>query len=230
MAKNLKLVKNSQYYQVVIYFLLLNFLIGCTTPRLPLEIVPERVGGVIHTVQKGETLWRISKVYNVNLDTIVKVNKITDHTKIKVGQKLLIPGVEKKREVLNLSLKDSYTFIWPTKGEIVSYFREIKNHLINKGIIIRARLGQEVLSSRAGRVAFCAENLDGYGKIIIIEHDEGFATIYANNLENLVKLNEKVEQGEVIAKVGMDQRLNMPALHFQIRKNNKPQNPLYYLP
>ncbi len=207
---------------------------GCAARnRLPLEIKPmPRVRGIIHNVKKGETLWRISKVYNVDLTKLVKVNRIADKTKIRVGQKLLIPGVKKKKSVLRASSKSNSnaSFIWPVKGQIISYFNQKNNRITNKGINIQTKYGTNIASSRGGVVTFCAENLKGYGKTIVIDHNNGFVTIYAHNSQNLVKINDKVNQGTVIAKAGSSGRATETILHFQVRRWNRAQNPLYYLP
>lgn len=211
---------------------ILILLSGCTIKStLPLETTYlPRVSGIMHTVEKGQTLWRISKIYNVDLDKIVKVNRISDKTKIGIGRDLLIPGAKEKKKIYTSSSNKNLSFIWPVKGEITSYFTEKKDHIINKGINIKAKLGTNVLSSRAGIVCFLAENLKGYGKTIFIDHQDGFVTVYAHNSESLVKLNARVKQGAVIAKVGKGGRIDVPALHFQIRKGTRPKNPLHYLP
>lgn len=204
-------------------------LTGCAArSRLPLELAPlPKVYGITHIVQRGETLWRISKTYNVDLDKIVRANRIPNRSKIIAGQTLVIPDAKKKKKTTRSNLSRNSSFIWPVKGKIVSYFKDKQEHLINKGVNIEARPGADVLSSRSGIVTFSAENLKGYGKTIIIDHNDGFITVYTYNSKNLVKLNDRVNQGTVIAKVGGNGRAT---LHFEIRRSNKPQNPLYYLP
>lgn len=203
---------------------------GCAVKtNLPLEMAPTPGAvGIMHTVQRGETLWRISHVYNLDLDKIIQANRITDTTIIRPGQNIFIPGVKKDIPVPNYN--DKSGFIWPVRGKIDTYFKSERGHLINKGVNIKAKFGADVLSSRSGVVSFCADNLAGYGKTIIIDHDDGFVTIYAYNSQNLVKANDRVTQGMAIAKVGLNERAGGAMLHFEIRKANKPQNPLYYLP
>ena len=207
---------------------------GCAAKSsIPVEIklIP-RVRGIIHNVKKGETLWRISKIYNVGLAELVKVNKIADKAKIHVGQKLLIPGAKRKKSVLRASSKsnNNASFIWPVKGRIISYFNQKNNRVASRGIDIQTKYGADIVSSRGGVVTFRAENLKGYGKIIIVSHDDGFVTIYAHNSQNLVKINDRVNQGTVIAKAGSSGRAADATLQFQIRRWNRAQNPLYYLP
>lgn len=163
----------------------------------------------------------------VDLEKIIAENKLTDTALIKTGQDLLIPGIKKN---ISLEYKDTANFMWPVKGRIASYFKSENDHIINKGINIKTRFGSNVLSSRAGVVSFVADNMDGYGKIIIIDHNDGFVTIYAYNSQNLVKASDHVTKGMVIAKAGINTNNRESMLHFEIRKGAKPQNPLYYLP
>ncbi len=221
----------SNFLFSIFYFLFSAILIsGCAVKtNLPLEMAPTPGAvGIMHTVQRGETLWRLSRIYNLDLDKIIQANRITDTTIIKPGQNIFIPGV--KKDVSFSNYNDNSGFIWPVKGKIAAYFKSEKDHLINKGVNIKAKFGADVLSSRAGVVSFCADNLAGYGKTIIIDHNDGFVTIYAYNSQNLVKANDRVTQGMAIAKVGVNERAGVAMLHFEIRKGNKPQNPIHYLP
>jgi len=113
---------------------------------------------------------------------------------------------------------------------VVSYFGATSNMAKNKGIDIAARQGAAVLASRGGKVTFTSERLKGYGKTVIIDHLDGFETVYAYNAQNLVDTNQRINQGDVIAKTGKTGRADRPMLHFEIRKKHKPQNPFYYLP
>lgn len=208
---------------------------GCAVKKsaLPLDIIPKTaISGITHAVQKGETLWRISRIYDVDLDRLALANNIGDRTRINAGQLLVIPGIKAKprKDLSGITDKDSYGFIWPVKGEVISYFSDANEHLITKGVIIKTKLGADVLCARSGIVAFSADNLTGYGRILIINHDDGFSTVYGGISGNLAKLNDHVSQGAIIAKAGIDKRSGVPALLFQIRKGALPKNPLYYLP
>jgi len=205
---------------------------GCATVsqypvQVPLAVERPNMPGIYHKVEKGQTLWRISKYYNVGIDEIVKINRIPDITQISVGQLLFIPKAEPKTR--SVSAVDS-DFIWPIRGKVVSFYGSKKDGVLNKGIDICANEGKDVVASRAGKVVFSDSKLKGYGQTIIIDHDDGFSTLYAQNSSSLVKTGEFVKQGQVIAKVGCTGRAKKPCLQFQIRKGDKPQNPFYYLP
>jgi len=216
--------------------ILLSFLIsGCATLP-PTARVSQKgfAAGTYHEVKKGESLWGIAKERNIELATIIKANHLPDASKIEVGQLIFIPKSKKitQERVPTKKIKGSKFegFIWPTSGQVVSYFGSMSNLAKNKGIDIQAKEGSPVVASRSGRVTFVSEYLKGYGKTIIIDHPDGFQTVYAQNSQNLTNFDKFVTQGMVIAKVGKTGRANRPSLHFEIRKNHKPKNPFYYLP
>ena len=99
----------------------------------------------------------------------------------------------------------------------------------NKGVDIRAIEGSAVRASRAGKVVYCDSQLKGFGKTVILDHGNNYQTVYSYNRDILVKVGDVVEQNTVIAKVGRTGRAREPSLHFEIRRNGEPQNPIYYL-
>ncbi|OGW75214.1 MAG: hypothetical protein A2Z72_04015 [Omnitrophica bacterium RBG_13_46_9] len=225
--------------RLLLGILLLVSLAGCATaPRKrPTGVPPDATAaaGRYHEVKKGQTLWSISKMYDVTLEEIIRSNRLPDASKIEVGQLIFIsraPGnaPSKTGRAVNIKEKNTEGFIWPVKGVVVSYFGSLRNLAKNKGIDIETREGSDVLASASGRVTFCSNNLKGYGKTIIIEHAGGFQTVYAHNAQNLVDVDQNVKQGAVIAKVGKTGRVEKPTLHFEIRKEHNPQNPFYFLP
>ena len=208
-------------------------LAGCAAVvRAPDDLSRISTPGIYHEVKRGESLWEISKIYDIKLKEIVEANRLPDASKIGVGQLIFIPEAGEDmatRASFARSLKIE-GFIWPVRGKVVSYFGSTKDMAKNKGIDIRAREGAAVAASRGGKVTFASDHMEGYGKTVIIDHLDGFETVYAHNAENLVTVDRTVSQGEIIAKAGKTGRPERPCLHFEIRKNHKPQNPFYYLP
>jgi len=117
------------------------------------------------------------------------------------------------------------SFIWPIKGRVLKRFSLTRN----KGIDIVGKQGQPVKSAEAGKVVYCAQGLIGFGKLIIIKHNDDYLSAYANNSRLLVNEGQNVKKGQVIAKVG-DVGIKRTSLHFEIRKNGKPVNPIHLLP
>ena len=211
----------------VIFFLLLA-IAGCATPQTHYAPQFNAISGVYHYVKSGETLWSISRLYDVDIKTILSANNIHNTTYVTRGQRLLIPGASKRiEEQKTFSFSDS--FIWPLRGTIVSYFGAKMDRTRNKGIDIKAYEGSTVRAAKAGKVVFCDEWLKGFGKTVILDHGDDFQTVYAYNSIILVKPGDSVEQNSIIAKVGRSGRAKEPSLHFEIRRNGEPQNPFYYL-
>lgn len=212
-------------------------LAGCATTLPPQAVstapLPQPYHqGVYHTVLRGQTLWRIAKAYNTDIKDIIEVNRISNPSKIDAGQMIFIPRAKSpvEGEFKVPVAKSEKGYVWPVKGRVVSYFGSKKDYVNNKGIDIEAEDGQVVIASRSGKVVFCDENVKGMGKVVIIEHSDGYSTLYANNSANLVRSGDHVKQSEPIARAGSTGRAKRPILHFQIRKGHKPQNPFYYLP
>ncbi len=125
-------------------------------------------------------------------------------------------------------IKSTLKFVWPVKGVIVGTFNQIKNNDFNRGIDIKTNYRALVRASERGKVAFVGA-LRGFGKTIIISHPKGLITVYTNNCEVFVKEEKEVEKGEIIGRVGLDPWTGEPILHFEVRKNTVPVNPLVYL-
>ena len=212
-------------------FIILLALSGCaTTSRTPSHVVRSTTDGAYHEVTKGQTLSSISKAYDVPLDKLIKANRLPDASKIEVGQLIFVPGKSAdKSMVTHPKMSKTESFIWPIKGKVISYFGSTSNLVQNKGIDIETMRDRNIVASRSGKVSFVSDNLEGYGKTVIIDHPEGFQTVYAYNSKNLAVLNSYVTQGDIIAKTGDTGRAKIPTLHFEIRKNHKAQNPFYYL-
>ena len=115
-------------------------------------------------------------------------------------------------------------WIWPTSGKLLASFS--KN---SKGVKISGQAGQPILASAAGEVVYSGHGLRGYGNLIIIKHDNTYLSAYAHNSKLLVKEGEAVVKGQKIAEMG-NTDTDTIQLHFEIRKNGKPVDPLEYLP
>lgn len=218
MFKNKLFFLHYSYLLFIIYFLL--FLSGCATAPKPAPLKAQKLPGIYHKVERGETLWRISKMYNSGLEELVKVNRITEAAKIGAGQLIFIPGGKKSQTAAGVLPAED--FIWPVKGKVVLNFGQIANNTVNKGIDIEAHSASNIVASRSGTVVFYNPDFGGFGKTIIIDHKDGFSTVYARNSQAFIKLGDTVEKGSKIAKSRY--------LHFEIRKGLISQNPGFYLP
>jgi len=115
---------------------------------------------------------------------------------------------------------------WPVTGKIVKTYKA--NEPSRKGIGISGKSGQSVKAAAGGTVVYSGNGLINYGNLVIIKHSHSFLSAYAYNQSLLVKEGDSVKRGQSIAKMG--QVNSRPQLHFEIRRNGKPVNPLHYLP
>jgi lipoprotein NlpD len=115
---------------------------------------------------------------------------------------------------------------WPANGKVLHSFNQGSNP---KGVAIRGTAGQPVLATASGKVVYSGSGLRGYGKLIIIKHNNTFLSVYAHNRELLVKEGERVSRGQKIAEMGSTSA-DGAALHFEIRRLGKPVDPLKFLP
>ncbi|MDP2945700.1 MAG: LysM peptidoglycan-binding domain-containing protein [Atribacterota bacterium] len=181
---------------------------------------------IIYSVKKGESLWSISREYNVKLEAIIAANSITDASKISAGQQLRIPNVPGTGTSSNI-----YNFIWPVRKRINSpYGMRVSGGRkeFHSGIDIGAPTGTNIVAAESGRVSYSGY-MRGYGNVIILSHDGGYSTVYGHNSVNLVKTGQSIKKGSVIAKVGRTGNATGSHLHFEIRLGGKPVNPLSYL-
>lgn len=115
---------------------------------------------------------------------------------------------------------------WPVKGALRSTFGPNAGR---KGLDIAGKLGQPVLAAAGGKVVYSGNGLIGYGNLVIIKHDAHYLSAYGHNRRLLVKEGSEVKQGQKIAEMG-DSGKEGVVLHFEIRRDGKPVNPLRYLP
>lgn len=121
-------------------------------------------------------------------------------------------------------IDDGLGWIWPAKGKLLEGFSEA-----TKGIDIAGKPGQAVTAAAAGKVVYSGAGLKGYGNLIIIKHNNSYLSAYAHNDKILVKEGQTVTKGQKIAEMGST-GTDLVKLHFEIRKNGKPVDPLKHLP
>jgi murein DD-endopeptidase MepM/ murein hydrolase activator NlpD len=234
---------------VVMVFLIMIFLTGCATsyrtgmyppPKFKKELDSLKSNtstqkSTRYTIKKGDTIWRIAHNNGVLPDEIIKANNIKNVENIKPGQQLIIPrGVsaskaapERKAPVYIKKLNES--FKWPIRGKILFGFDKWIDGYKNKGIDIQAVNGQPVKASKSGIVALISDTPDGWGKVVVLQHDDGSYTWYAYNSRILVKKGDYVLQGQTITEAGSTGRAKIEKLHFKIFLHGVPVNPISHL-
>ncbi len=203
--------------------------------------VPNRIG-LYYTIKKGDTLKKISKRFRVKTSEIISNNRL-GKSRLIAGNKIFIPGAAgtfkrkksavKKVKMKGLTAKRKIKFIWPIRGKLTSGFGTRKDPLSGKrqfhcGIDISSNVGRKIKASASGTIIFSGWKR-GYGNVVIIRHKFGYITVYAHNSKNLLKANDNVKAGDIIALTGMTGAVTGAHLHFEIRKYVTPLNPLRLL-
>jgi len=145
----------------------------------------------------------------------------------KSTQKTPKPIVNSRKAPNNWGKGDSPKWSWPAKGKLIAKFSA--KSPANKGIDIAGRLGESVTAAAAGSVVYAGSGLLGYGNLVIIKHNEQYLSAYAHNKRLLVKESQKVKAGQSIAELGSS-GTDKVKLHFEIRRQGKPVDPMLYLP
>ncbi len=212
-----------------------------------------------HVVVQGQTLFRISEAYRVPVATILDANRLKPKAPLRVGQRLWIPGAKrtaavaasrsltpKERETLERSLRDDTLpeppetapgtriktdapFIWPILGPINSPYGPRWGRF-HAGVDIGSPQYQEVVAAADGEVLYASETKGPLGQAVVLQHANGIRTIYAHLSIIASEDGETVRQGQPIGGVGSTGRATGPHLHFEVRENGKPVEPLAYLP
>jgi len=118
---------------------------------------------------------------------------------------------------------------WPAQGRILSSFGQKEGSSTNDGIDIMAPEGSSVKAAENGVVIYAGDGLKEFGNTVLIRHENNIVTVYGHNSKILVQRGQKVRRGDEIAKSGMSGNASTPRVHFEVRKNSSPVNPIKYL-
>ncbi len=229
-------------------------LFGCNDLRNPNVIRPGATlripnqDGIFHKIKSGETLAGVAKKFGITADRIREANGEAALNPFPVGKEIFLPGARpeavesssssgssrsgssSKSSSAKVSSSSSRSFKWPVVGKINSPFGWRRHPVTRRrdfhtGIDIKAPRGRAIHAARGGRVEYSGW-MGGYGRVVVIDHGDGHSTLYAHCSSLSVRKRQKVSQGQVIATVGTTGRTTGPHLHFEIRRGNKPVNPL----
>jgi murein DD-endopeptidase MepM/ murein hydrolase activator NlpD len=180
-----------------------------------------------YVVRQGDTLSGVARRFDVAMADVAATNGIESPYRLSVGQSLEIPGVETAKAVPDAAPPPltGRGFLWPVDGKVVGGFGLAGNGQHHNGINIAARKGAPVVASEDGIVVYASDGIDGYGRMILVRHAEGYITTYAHNATLLVEVGDVVRRGQVIARVGDTGDVSTSQLHFELRRGTKPINP-----
>lgn len=212
----------------------------------------------IYTVKPGDTLYSIAWELGIDNSDLAFRNNIAAPYLIFPGQELRIRGSVKRAQSIPTKIvkkpsdlpktKNSapklpqprsqfppkqevnsrqLSWAWPASGRIIDQFST--NKPVNKGIDIAGRLGDSVYAAAAGSVVYAGTGLRGYGKLVIIRHNDQFLSAYAHTHRILVNEGDQVKVRQKIAEIGST-GANDTKLHFEIRRGGQPIDPVQFLP
>jgi len=204
-----------------------------------------------YTVLPGDTLFSIARRYGLGVGSLAQLNQISDPSQLRAGQVLQLRSQAVARAVTQpvtepagvrpvagassgASAQPASTprasdakliaWDWPAGGRILRAFS-----VNTKGIDVEGKIGDPVKAAADGTVMYVGNGVRGMGNLILLGHSNGFISAYAHNQALLVKLGQQVKQGAQIASIGQSDTTS-PRLHFEIRRDGTPLNPLSYLP
>ncbi len=233
-------------------------MVGCTTPRTKPASVVDRTSNVVETappgyyrVKKGDTLARIALDNGQAPRDVIAWNNLANPNQIEVGDLILVKPPAGAKPIAKPATKSAdaiktdapkakesaksdspatemvaepgIRLSYPAKGKITTEFSEA-----NKGIDIAGKAGDPIQAAADGKVVYAGNSLRGYGNLVIVKHDNTYLTAYAHNNKLLVNEGDAVRKGQKIAEMG-DTDTTSVKLHFELRVNGKPVNPVPYL-
>lgn len=211
-----------------------------------------------HTVEAGQTLYSIAWTYGYDYRVVAKWNKIKAPYTVHLGQRIRVApppefdarlagrgksdsqndnnvksGVGLSRQYGKKTVNNGTKFTkkinwqWPVSGKVVDDSSDSRTGRI--GINILGSINQPVFAAAGGEVVYSGSGLRGYGNLVIIKHDDVYLSAYAHNNRLLVKEGESINKGQKIATMG-NSGTDKVMLHFEIRRDGKPIDPLRQLP
>lgn len=226
----------------------------------PITSLSDRGVDGTYRVQPGDTLSSISRETGISVNRLIALNDISNPSMIRVGQRLrlsddaFVPADDAGGSGASMAQSrmgddsgsqantapqsagadpgnvtpaadaSKIAMVWPAKGEIIQKFTPE-----TKGIDIAGALGEPVVAAAGGNVVFTGNAVRGFGNLVIVDHGDGFITAYAHNEKLMVKKGDAVKKSQQIATLGQS-ATSSPRLHFEVRRNGTPVNPLRYLP
>lgn len=202
-----------------------------------------------YVVSKGDTIYSIAWQFGLDYHTLARANHLRNPYPIRQGQHLkmthtprgavpmpVAPQLTKKTlhntptpvpvKPAAIETASKHSWQWPAIGKLVRGYSPTLTG--NAGINIAGRAGSPIRASLSGEVVYCGNGIRGYGHLIIIKHNSHFLSAYADNQQVNAQLGQKVRTGQQIATMGRDESAQ-PMLHFEIRYDGRPVDPLHFL-
>ncbi|MGC9359950.1 MAG: peptidoglycan DD-metalloendopeptidase family protein [Anaerolineae bacterium] len=201
------------------------------------DVLVPPVDGALHVVAKGDTIESIAKSYTVDPEAITSFpdNHLEDGQPLTVGERLVIPGGQKPYQARRVyassgnppvdASRGSGSFAWPMSGYITQQYWSQ-----HQAIDIGAAKGTPIYASDSGYVSYVQFSDSGYGNMAMIDHRNGYVTLYAHMSIVIVDTGQSISKGQLVGYCGSTGNSTGPHLHFEVIENGVKRNPLVYLP
>lgn len=218
-------------------------LVGCASDarerRAPPPPPADGVGRW-YEVEKGDTLFALSRRFDVPVEELAEVNGLGDGSQLAVGQRLFIPTSTGGRAPVDVAVAPAppppeaaepvSELSWPVDDGVLLRAWDPDGKLPHEGLLFAAPAGTEVHAAAGGEVVFVGDEGTLLGTLVIVKHPGELVTIYAHLAEVRVKKGARVARGQELGTVGESGRAESPQLHFQVRSGRTPVDPLSHLP
>ena len=207
---------------------------------------------IIHEVVSGDTIWDLAAKYKVSISELKEINNVDNPQGLQIGDTLIIPANESSLEyahkvqsttlvasrssssgsseaVASRSSREAPRFIWPTNDGWISSPYGPRNSGFHYGLDIAVVTGTPLKAIASGTVEYSGWR-GGYGRVVILDHSDGWKSLYAHASRLQVSKGQQVSQGTVIALSGATGNVTGPHVHLEIIKDDKKLNPINYLP
>lgn len=193
-----------------------------------LTLPPPRV----HRVRRGETLLTVARRYNIDARSLALLNRLPKPYAVNAGDTLALPALARAEQdpaPAALTPAGPSRFAWPLSGAILARFGPQGGGRRSDGVDIAGAEGAPVKATADGRVVYAGDDLVAYGKLMLVQHADGWVSAYAHCRAFAAKEGERVRGGQKIAEVGKAAD-GAAKLHFQLRRGSAPTDPLAALP
>lgn len=197
--------------------------------RVPVEQVGPTTVKVAEKALKPSVQMKIEPVKSEQKKVTAKAEVKAQTEKKTVAQPVKKISSDPTKKLPKINARSSSKFSWPVRGNVLSNYGAKSNGLFNDGINIGATRGTVVKAAENGVVAYAGNEVKGMGNLVIIQHEDGWMTVYAHMDSMVVRRGARVSVGQKIGTVGKTGKVDSPQLHFEIRKGTKAYNPTQYL-
>jgi lipoprotein NlpD len=223
--------------------------IGCATAGSDRPLHEDALPGTWHIVRPGESSTSIAQNAGLPIEDFLEINGLRRADKLEPGRPVFIlagpgsapsgspSGAPTVPSNLSPALEPSMperanqaVLRWPVRAPRLTSRFGTRWGKLHEGIDMAAPIGTPVLAAAAGTVIYAGDQVRGYGNMVVVRHPNDLVTVYAHNSLLLVHTGDEVMVGQEIARVGDTGRSTAPHLHFEVRRNETPQDPMPFLP